>query len=1340
MSAILAILLMISGTLMVFPIAQRVNATPTPIVTVTPGPNVVKIGPLTPGYKFQEYVDVQNVVGLLVSAVGFYFNATVLQVLNVTDGGFITNGVPSGNRVNFPGSIDNSAGIVYFYTWGALGAQYAKNGSGHLASVWFEVNPSFTGSYTGTYPGTPVWMANMTETNTNIQLYLSNINGDDITPSSQNIYNGTFTIAVPLPLSVSISPSSATLDLGQSQLFTSTVTGGTGPYTYQWYLNGVAISGATASTWTFTPSVSGSYNVYLNATDSIGTKGKSNTAPVTVHPTLSVSVSPAVAACYVGQSQQFISIVSGGSPPYSYQWYLDGSPVSGATSASWTFAPVSTGIYLIYVKTTDAVGITAQSNTAQLTVSPPPVVGVTISQSGFLIEVGQSVFFNSSVTGGNPPYSYQWYLNGTAVAGANNPKWTFIPSSAGTYNVYLNVTDALGTVGVSNLATLIVSPSPTVLVTPASVALDIGEPWTFTASTFGGFPPFSYQWYIDGSPVINATGDTWTYTPFVLADRTVYVTATDSLGIECMSNTVTVTVSNAMNPLVSPLSAIIDAGQSQMLAATVSGGTPPYSYQWYQWLPSGAVPFAGATDDTFTFMASLSSIGFDILYVEITDSLGVKVDCGATVIVNPPPAASISPASVVMDVGQSQQFASFAVNGTPPYTYQWFIDDAPIAGATNSIWIYTPTTPQSVGAHTVSLVVTDSVNLAEHSSNNATVTVNPLPTILVSPASVALDIGEPWTFIASTSGGTPPFSAYQWYIDGIPVIGATNYTWTYTPLVLADRNVYATATDSVGFHCTSNVVLVTVSSALNPKISPVSATLDLGQSQQYTVSVSGGTPPYSYQWYQWLPSGAVPFAGATSNTFEFTPVSIGLNIIYVEVRDSLGVKVDWGAATVVNPPLAVLVSPNSVVLDIGQSQLFTSAVVNGTPPYSYQWYLDSAPITGATSSSWTYTATLPDVGTHTVTLRVTDATNSIVSANSTVIVNPPLETSISSTFTEIDLGLSVSLTSTTSGGMMPYSFQWYVNGVLASSTGATLTITPGSAGTYAIVLNVTDALGSMVTSNTVTVTVNPDPTVAISPAIAIIPLGQNQTFTALITGGTPQYLYQWYVDGVLAVQTTVPTFMFTPTTITKYYMLYVTIIDTFGFNATSNTAIINGHDIATVAVVPIDSASQGASKTVFGKGLPMAANVTLTNVGYFPETFTVTLYVNATASSTVTAIASKNVTLIGGQTTTVRLAGTTTNLAYGHYTLIAYALPVYGEVNDTNNRLTNKTTPVIITIPGDLNGDGYVNPVDLGMIAAGWRKQVPPAPGNADVNGDGAVNVADLAYVTAHWGQHVTIP
>jgi hypothetical protein len=95
-------------------------------------------------------------------------------------------------------------------------------------------------------------------------------------------------------------------------------------------------------------------------------------------PSLSASISPLSASILVGQSVTFTSTVSGGYTPYSYQWYLNGAPVSGATSNTWAFTPTTSGIYYIHLKVTDAKGNTAQSDTARIAVAAVPVGGYSI--------------------------------------------------------------------------------------------------------------------------------------------------------------------------------------------------------------------------------------------------------------------------------------------------------------------------------------------------------------------------------------------------------------------------------------------------------------------------------------------------------------------------------------------------------------------------------------------------------------------------------------------------------------------------------------------------------------------------------------------------------------------------------------------------------------------------------------------------------------------------------------------------------------------------------------------------------------------------------------------------
>ena len=93
------------------------------------------------------------------------------------------------------------------------------------------------------------------------------------------------------------------------------------------------------------------------------------------------------------------------------------------------------------------------------------------------------------------------------------------------------------------------------------------------------------------------------------------------------------------------------------------------------------------------------------------------------------------------------------------------------------------------------------------------------------------------------------------------------------------------------------------------------------------------------------------------------------------------------------------------------------------------------------------------------------------------------------------------------------------------------------------------------------------------------------------------------------------------------------------------------------------------------------------------------------------------------------------SFAYGNYTLSAYAWPVPGETNTANNNFTDGW--VVVTIPGDLNGDFKVNLVDLVMLANAYGSK----PGdlnwnpNADLNGNGVIDLADLVTCAIHYGE-----
>jgi hypothetical protein len=168
-------------------------------------------------------------------------------------------------------------------------------------------------------------------------------------------------------LSVSISPSLIVMDVGQSTIFTSNVSGGTGSYSYQWYLNGTLVSGATGPTHAFAPSANGSVSVYLVVNDSatIPASAMSNTVTVLVNPSMHYLTGPSASSSVINalhpSTVLTCGVVSGGTPPYTYQWYkmnpdMGYSVIRGETSPSYTFTPndtANTPVWFFRVKVTD---------------------------------------------------------------------------------------------------------------------------------------------------------------------------------------------------------------------------------------------------------------------------------------------------------------------------------------------------------------------------------------------------------------------------------------------------------------------------------------------------------------------------------------------------------------------------------------------------------------------------------------------------------------------------------------------------------------------------------------------------------------------------------------------------------------------------------------------------------------------------------------------------------------------------------------------------------------------------------------------------------------------------
>ena len=571
--------------------------------------------------------------------------------------------------------------------------------------------------------------------------------------SSTSVTSNAVSVTVNIAPTVSVSPSSWTMDVGQSKTFTADPAGGSGGYSssgYQWYVGGIAQSGQTASTFSSSPNSAGSPLITVTVTDSLGVISSQSAAPsvtVSVSPTVSIApVGPV--ALDVGQIQVFTATISGGSGSLSYQWYLDGV-VAGGNSASYSYT-ASGSSHSVTCKVTDSASApvtSPASNSVSVSVNAGLVVSV--SPSSWTMDVNQNEIFNASAIGGSSGYTYKWYLNSILVSGQTSSTYTFTASAAGSVSVYAVVTDSANIPATSNKATITVSASLTVSISPVGpLTLDASQVQTFTAKASGGSGTINYQWYEDITKV-GTDSPNYSYSA-AGSSHSINCTVTDSAStpVTLSSNAVSVTVNSAFGlPTVSDSANKVDQGQTSTLSSTaVSGGTGPYTYQWLWLAPNGGSysPISGATFTSYSFVTSNSTAsGSWSFELEVNDSISqMVISDPVSITVSASPTVSIAPVGpLTLDVGQVQVFTATASGGSGVVHYQWY-EDVTKVGTDSASYSYTA----AGQSHVITCVVTDSASspVTSPASNAVNITVNsatstptstptPKPTITPTP-------------------------------------------------------------------------------------------------------------------------------------------------------------------------------------------------------------------------------------------------------------------------------------------------------------------------------------------------------------------------------------------------------------------------------------------------------------------------------------------------------------------------------------------------------------------------------------------------------------------------------
>lgn len=160
-------------------------------------------------------------------------------------------------------------------------------------------------------------------------------------------------------------PAEADVTVGIAEEFSIVATGAT---SYQWYKDWVAIEGATSATYSYTAAAAGTVFLQCKAINSIGETSSAScevTATAPANPPVITTNLEAAYNVIKGQTQE-LSIVA--ETAASYQWYLDGVAVEGATKDTYTFSASSTigATNEIYCSAINAAGST-KSTVATIT-------------------------------------------------------------------------------------------------------------------------------------------------------------------------------------------------------------------------------------------------------------------------------------------------------------------------------------------------------------------------------------------------------------------------------------------------------------------------------------------------------------------------------------------------------------------------------------------------------------------------------------------------------------------------------------------------------------------------------------------------------------------------------------------------------------------------------------------------------------------------------------------------------------------------------------------------------------------------------------------------------------
>jgi hypothetical protein len=823
-----------------------------------------------------------------------------------------------------------------------------------------------------------------------------------------------------------------------------TTTGGNGPFTFAWTgPNSFTSSVQNPEVLNLQSIGAGTYSVEIGAPGCTVTQ----TTTVAVNAAPTITASAGANLCAAGTAAITATASTGG----TLRWYnvsAGGSVI--ATTSSFT-TPSNSATTTYYVEAFNGTCASFPRTAVVVNVNTVPTIS-SITPSARCGTGTVSLAASASIG------TVNWYDAASSgnLVGSGATLTTPSISSTTTYYAQADNVGCLSTPRTAVIATVNQAPALSVSA-QTNVSCNGGSNGSATISASGSTTPYTYSWSPSGGTAATATG---------LAPGAYTVTVT---GANTCSSQQAVTITQPSTLSVAAAAQTNIACNSGATGAasvsTPTGGTSPYSYNWTPGNPvgDGTASVTGLTAGTWT--------------CTVSDANGCTATSSFTL--TQPSALSVSAASQtnISCFGGANGAASIntPTGGTSPYSYNW-----------------TPGNPTGDGTTSVSGLTagtwTCTVSDANGCTATSSITVTQSPAITLTAASqtnIACNAGATGAAsVATPTGGTAPYS-YNW-TPGNPtgdgtasVSGLTAGTWTCT---VSDANG-CTATRS--FTVTQPAALV-VSAASQTNISCFG-----GSTGAASVSVTGGTTAYSFNWTPGNPvgDGTASVSGLTAGTWTCT------------VSDANGCTATRSFTVTQPAALAVSAASQTNISCFGGANGAASinTPTGGTSPYSYNWTPGNpvgdgtASVSGLTAGTWTCT--------------VSDA-NGCTATSSFTLTQPAVLAVTAAAQTNVSCfggSNGAASVATPTGGTAPYSYNWTPGNPVGDGTASVSGLT---AGTWTC--TVSDANGCTATSSfTLTQPAVLAVTAAAQTNVSCFGGSNGAASVATPIGGTAPYSYNW---------------------------------------------------------------------------------------------------------------------------------------------------------------------------------------------------------------------------------------